>query len=440
MWQKDMGDTITWPDAIASVGSCRTGGYDDWRMPNVKELFSLIRYTGWCDGDNSITLYIDTEYFVQPIGNTSVRNTRQIDAQTWTIVKFNGTIMNLPDLQHAFGVNFVDGRVKNYPTLQAKYARYVRGNLLYSINNFSDNLDGTVSDSATGLMWAERDSGKGLDWEEALAYSENFALAGYSDWRLPTIKELNSIVDYSKCQNCAAIDETYFEITSVPDVDGNAWYPYFWSSTTMLDGVPPGDEALYQTFGRALAIVNGVLVDAHGPGAIRSDPKSGNRDHFPWSIRRYQGDLQYVYNYVRPVRDIATSDVDGSLPYPVVETNVTLCYSDRVQMNCPIPHDRFYGQDGNYESVGYAIGASLGSNQGTLSTGQFVGNTIEAFMDSNGESSSVGLIISGCIGVTLFLIISVWCWYDRRKKCHVEHGGSAGVVLHVKRELTYLNF
>jgi len=57
----------------------------------------------------------------------------------------------------------------------------VRGNTLYAINEFHDNADGTVSDSATGLRWAQCDSGVGLNWEEALDFCENFDLAGYTD-------------------------------------------------------------------------------------------------------------------------------------------------------------------------------------------------------------------------------------------------------------------
>jgi len=339
-------------------------------------------------------LFIDSEFFEQPLGNTSVRFGREIDAQTWANQKFNGTIMN-NNVPTSWGVNFVDGRVKNYPYDQEKYARYVRGNTLYAINDFHDNGDGTVSDLATGLMWAQHDSGEGLNWEEALGFCENFHLAGHTDWRLPTIKELNSIVDYNKGQNDAAINETVFNITMVPDPDGNTWYPYFWSSTTLLDGSMPGDEALYETFGRALAIVNGTLVDAHGPGAVRGDPKSGNKSDYPSHTEGYQGDVQYVYNYVRPVRDIETSNPDGSLTYPVVETNVTICYNEFVKMNCPITGAPFYGQNGNWESTSYAFESSKSSPNG---------------------GSSTGLIIGLCLGGLAIVAIGAWCWYDRRKK------------------------
>ena len=63
---------------------------------------------------------------------------------------------------------------------------------------FVDNGDGTITDLATGLMWQKADSGMTLNWEEALEYSEELELGGHDDWRLPNVKELQGILDYSR--------------------------------------------------------------------------------------------------------------------------------------------------------------------------------------------------------------------------------------------------
>ncbi len=53
--------------------------------------------------------------------------------------------------------------------------------------------NGVVEDTETGLMWACRDNGADIAWKEAKTYCENFKRAGYTDWRLPTLKEMKMI-------------------------------------------------------------------------------------------------------------------------------------------------------------------------------------------------------------------------------------------------------
>ena len=57
-----------------------------------------------------------------------------------------------------------------------------------------DNGDGTVTDTKTGLMWQKADVGT-KPWQEAFAYCEALVLARHSDWRLPDLNELQSIVN-----------------------------------------------------------------------------------------------------------------------------------------------------------------------------------------------------------------------------------------------------
>ncbi len=61
--------------------------------------------------------------------------------------------------------------------------------------------DPTWTDSATGLMWAGKDSGTNLTWSEAENYCSNLKLAGYSKWRLPSIDELAGIYDENEDVN-----------------------------------------------------------------------------------------------------------------------------------------------------------------------------------------------------------------------------------------------
>ncbi len=90
---------------------------------------------------------------------------------------------------------------------------------------FIDSGDGTITDLKTRLMWAKESNsigcycGKKMTWNDAVKYAKSLSSAGYSDWRLPEIEELISIVDYSKLD--PAIHEVFL---STPN-------GYFWTST-----------------------------------------------------------------------------------------------------------------------------------------------------------------------------------------------------------------
>lgn len=311
MWEKDMGSKISYNDAFTKAENSTLGGHTDWRVPTIKELYSLINFTGRVMGESTIDMFLDTNYFNQPIGNTSIGE-REIDAQTWSSTEYIS--LTMVDDETVFGVNFVDGRIKGYPKYQpptntvpmTMYFRMVRGNADYGINSFSDNRDGTISDNATGLMWQQADDGNTRDWENALLYAEDLSLAGYDDWRLPNAKELQSIVDYTRAPgvtNSAAINPLFFA-TTFNDPDGNpGQYGYYWTGTTHLDGINPYAGAVYIAFGEAQGEMNGNLMDVHGAGSQRSDPKSGNLLDYP-QFHGPQGDVQYVYNFTRAVRDI----------------------------------------------------------------------------------------------------------------------------------------
>jgi hypothetical protein len=86
--------------------------------------------------------------------------------------------------------------------------------------SFADNGNGTVTDNRTGLLWQQGEPGY-MKWQNALNYCNGLTLVSYSDWRLPNIKELESLVDDGRYD--PAIDTTYF-----PNANASS----YWSSTT----------------------------------------------------------------------------------------------------------------------------------------------------------------------------------------------------------------
>ncbi|MFM7462273.1 MAG: DUF1566 domain-containing protein, partial [Burkholderiales bacterium] len=112
VWMKTLGTKMTFAEAQDALRDLNKKGPADWRIPSVKELYSLILYSGQVFGDKSIKLFIDSRFFEQPLGDVSAGK-REVDAQVWSATPFNGLTMGRDQSQ--FGVNFVDGRIKAYP-------------------------------------------------------------------------------------------------------------------------------------------------------------------------------------------------------------------------------------------------------------------------------------------------------------------------------------
>ena len=299
-WQQSYDNGIYyWAETqtlVDNLNKQNYGGYNDWRLPTIKELYSLWNgSTGWP--------YIDTNYF-----SINYSNEEELSHVIfWSSDKYTGVLGNIsgdtPGAELAFGVNFGTGHIKAYNiSAGPKHSvRFVRGNLAYGVNLFQDNGDGTISDLATGLMWQQTDNGSGIDWEHALAYVQLQNKAnylGHNDWRLPNAKELQSLVDYTRSPgatnpaNVGPAINALFSCTGILDDGGKADYPYYWTGTSAIRN-PNGIyfSAWYVAFGRA---EDGNGEDLHGAGAVRFDAKI---------LGSGEGE-ERALNYVRLVRTI----------------------------------------------------------------------------------------------------------------------------------------
>ncbi|MGB5965280.1 MAG: DUF1566 domain-containing protein [Sulfurimonadaceae bacterium] len=311
----DIDDKKSPSGAVTYCSNLTLEGYDDWRLPDVKTLYSLILFTGedpsgYTGTDTSLLETFLDASFSRSFGDL-VNGERIIDGQYATTSLYVSTTMNGDATM--FGVNFVDGRIKGYPTSSQFYVNCVRGNEDYGLNNYSDNGDSTISDTATSLMW-EQNSSNSTDWDDAVASCEASTTGSWTDWRLPNVKELHSLVDYSRSPdttNSAAIDPIFNATSFINEEGENDWGSY-WSSTTHVNSNGYGDSAAYVSFGRALGYMSPNILDVHGAGAQRSDGKvaysvgSSTEIAYDGSLFYYkgpQGDIQRLDNKVRCVRD-----------------------------------------------------------------------------------------------------------------------------------------
>lgn len=202
VWQKtNVNTTRTWAQAweycaYNNAGLPGTG----WRLPSIDELISIVAY-----GTNSAA-----------INKTIFPETNSSNYWSATTRAYNSN--------NSWSVDFLYGFVSYSAKSNSHYVRCVRGTS-YRNGLLKNNGNGTVTDMATGLTWQREDDNEERNWDNATSYCQGLPLAGGS-WRLPTVKELRSIVD----------NQVYG-----PAIDGNTFpgtdLPHYWSATLYADNV-----------------------------------------------------------------------------------------------------------------------------------------------------------------------------------------------------------
>ena len=141
MWQQVPSSTdFIWQEAKEYCENLEFSGYDDWRMPNLKELYSISDFS-------SDWPYLNTSYFTLASGQVTKYE------QYWSSNSYVGVTVE-GGSNSAFGVNHVTGHIKSYSAngggpVGGKYVRAVRGDD-YGVNEYIDNGDGTITDNSTG--------------------------------------------------------------------------------------------------------------------------------------------------------------------------------------------------------------------------------------------------------------------------------------------------
>jgi len=231
---------------------------------------------------------------------------------------------------------------------------------------FVDNGDGTVTDRCTGLMWSQdvdttgdgnSDGGDLLLWCDALAFCEGLTKAGHSDWRLPNIFELESIVDRSRVN--PALDPV-FEVAAGGGGDGQ--------QRTWGSHMHTRDQVAFVHFNTGAmgtwASFGGKLYNVRAVRTIYTPIIAGNGDTngdgvIDLSDAIYE--LQFLFSGSDPIVPTACL-----LP----KTGKTRCFDDgpepSPEIDCADAGEDCFGQDGYYQKGNGGPARYIDNGDGTI--------------------------------------------------------------------------
>jgi hypothetical protein len=178
---------------------------------------------------------------------------------------------------------------------------------------FKDNGDGTITDLNTGLIWQKTPPNQTYHWQQAMNYADTLVLAGKSDWRLPTIKELLSIADFNGSSRTKTpyIDTEYFDYYDPQEfgqnrpIDGQ-----YWSSTKSVATTMRNDQS---SFGFNFT-----------DGRIKAYP----RERLNGFVRCVRGNTSYAENNYKNNGDGTITDKATGLMWMKFDSGQTMDWSD----------------------------------------------------------------------------------------------------------------
>jgi len=202
---------INWNGAIDFCNALTYASNSNWRLPSYKELMSLVDYGQVLPALPPGHPFIGIKY-----GSNNYWSSTTFAYDTdngWSVGMITGSGVNR-DKNGANGLGYAwavrgssAGSLSPVPkTGQVTIYRTrddgdLAPGVAWPASRFLYNGNGTVADNLTGLEWAQSphalpgNSGT-MSWDGAVDYCSGLTYAGHSDWRLPNLKELESLVHY----------------------------------------------------------------------------------------------------------------------------------------------------------------------------------------------------------------------------------------------------
>lgn len=214
-WQdtNETGDSDTifdWAEAQSYCATLALNGQEDWRLPTVYELKTLVLYNKKYPAMTSSFKHIIADF---EDGFNDEYWSSTLDASNSTLAWIVGSFY---------------GDDHFYPIYNFAKVRCVIGEDRNVTIYERDDFLGTVADKTTNLIWQDdyrdnNNSVKQASYHDALSYCESLALGKKDDWRLPNINELYSLVD--KERTYPALDSTFKKVVA----------SNYWSSTSEIE-------------------------------------------------------------------------------------------------------------------------------------------------------------------------------------------------------------
>ncbi len=203
LWQREPApDTYSWLAARRYCEALKLGGRRDWRQPTRMELLSIVDFTRQSPAINTDVFVAEVD---SPVSSEATRGN-----ETWYLSSWQG---------NGYTTSLEQER-------EVRCVAEARPQLPVPVSgHFFEATEHTVTDTATRLEWQRVRTGE-HDQAGAMAHCAALSLDGKRDWRLPTILELASLVQFSK-EEVPRIHEDLFSV--------NMWV-FHWSATPEAGG------------------------------------------------------------------------------------------------------------------------------------------------------------------------------------------------------------
>jgi len=236
----DNNKNSSWDNSVRYCNSLRLAGFADWRLATIDELKSLI------DEEAYQAKTAEGRTYFRPNTDLRVRGRLALTHETeWSSRQV--TDANGKPRGRAWYFDFAYRRWWNDSSSSKKihaHALCVRGATVERPSPEGTQERGYWVDRSTNLMWAARDDGRDTLWRGAMKYCTSLRLAGFPDWRLATIDELESLIDKEAYRPKTVDGVTTFRLNTNLEVSGGLVLTgqTYWSSSTVADdrGKPSG--------------------------------------------------------------------------------------------------------------------------------------------------------------------------------------------------------